>query len=278
MIHPFLFASSFFSVTINLRRPDHAEPRHSSSTRRMAALSNGSQTRATWATRCRSRSSRAARGCRVCYVGFMRNGACALAALPLMLACSEDSSDVTPPQFVDGGAHVTSDLPAMPAVTWNSALAVKTTASFQESVVPAIALTISNVVIPNDVCGVAPLLEGSAFTNLFALEIKFAADPAKDDPIAGTFGNDAASASFTLSDATCASPIGTKNAANVLVNVHFADGVLTGTADLTFPDGHFAVSFTAPLCSTRAAIIGSCTTLPRCADVGGTPLPCTSWP
>jgi hypothetical protein len=182
------------------------------------------------AMRCRSRSSRASGPSqRICYHFVqLRRGAIPF-ALP-MVACV---SNGTPTLFVDG-AQVTSNFAMMPALTWNWASAGETTASFEDLLSPAIALTISNVVVPNDVCNVAPLLEGSAFSNTFILTIKVAADPATGDPTPGTFGNDAASASFTLTDAQCANlpRTGTNNASNVLVGLQVSGGLVSGSADL----------------------------------------------
>ncbi len=207
----------------------------------------------------------------------MRNGVWAL-TLPLLFGCSNGDGNATPALFMGGGAHVTSNLSAMPPATWNSASAVRTTASFTGGWSgPSIALTISNVVVPNDVCGVEPLLRGTPFANMFVLEIKVGADSATGDPLPGTFGNDAASAAFALSDATCANPqgTGTTTATDVTVHLQVAGSSISGTADLTFPNSHFTVSFVAPMCTDRPTILGACTTVPECGDAGSAT--CLSW-
>jgi hypothetical protein len=80
----------------------------------------------------------------------------------------------------------------------------------------------------------------------------------------------------------CTNPkgTGTITASNVVVDLQVGDGgLLSGTADLTFPSSHFTVSFVAPMCAVRPAILGPCTALPGCGDGGGgATATCMSWP
>ena len=175
-----------------------------------------------------------------------------------------------------GSANVQTNLTSMPSSTSNSVTAVKTSTRFQDVPERAIALSITNVVVPGNVCGTTTL-DMASFTGTFDLGIMFGADPTSGDPTPGTYGPDAALAAFGLHGKTCApGDISIQQATDILVTVQSVqNGVIDGRAELTFGDTRFSVSFSAPMCDQVPAASGTCTQLPLCTSDASSP--CVTW-